>query len=279
MNNQDLHIVQLSDMHLRGDNSLSFRVVNTQYWLDAAAAHLLTLARRPDALVITGDLADSGDEHAYHLLRAALEPLKIPIFAVPGNHDRRDRMRAIIGEWCPASPDMAPLLCGTSTIGDALLVLLDTLEPGSHSGHCPPRMADWLEHTLTRAAGRPVLVFMHHPPFITGMGAMDEPFEHQAALEAVLRRHPQVRLCCGHMHRPIITQWAGCMALTAPSVSMQIDLDISPEGGDTFRMETPGYLLHHWNGQHWNTHVCQIPCTPSFSGPHPFVDSVNPHED
>ena len=66
--------------------------------------------------------------------------------------------------------------------------------------------------------------------------------------------------------------------LTQPAVSMQIDLDLSPEGGDTFRMETPGYLLHHWDGSVLNSHICQIPCSPTFSGPHPFVGSVNPVE-
>lgn len=70
----------------------------------------------------------------------------------------------------------------------------------------------------------------------------------------------------------------GCIALTSPAVSMQIDLDLSPEGGDTFRMETPGYLLHHWDGSVLNSHICQIPCSPTFSGPHPFVGSVNPVE-
>ncbi len=43
-------------------------------------------------------------------------------------------------------------------------------------------------------------------------------------------------------------------------------------------METPGYLLHHWDGSVLNSHICQIPCSPTFSGPHPFVGSVNPVE-
>ena len=116
-------------------------------------------------------------------------------------------------------------------------------------------------------------------PFITGMGAMDEPFEGADLLRDVLSRAPWARLCCGHMHRPIFTAWAQGLALTVPSISMQIDLDLSPEGGDTFRMEMPGYMLHHWDGSHLNSHVCQIPADVDFSGPHPFADSVNPVED
>ena len=108
---------------------------------------------------------------------------------------------------------------------------------------------------------------------------MDEPFEGADLLRDVLSRAPWARLCCGHMHRPIFTSWAQGLALTVPSISMQIDLDLSPGGGDTFRMEMPGYMLHHWDGSHLNSHVCQIPADVDFSGPHPFADSVNPVED
>lgn len=273
-----MRILHLSDFHLRGDGGLSFRVVDTRECLETAAKHLRALERRPDAVVVTGDLADSGDAQAYGLLREALEPLGLPVYAVPGNHDRRDRMRDILGPWCPGDPAVAPYLCHVAEQEASRLVMLDTMRPGSHSGHFPEAVAVWLERVLAARPGVPTLLFMHHPPFATGMGAMDEPFENVERLEAILRAAPWVRLCCGHMHRPILTQWAGCLAVTAPAVSMQIELDLSPEGGDCFRLETPGYLLHHLEGGLWNTHVCQIPCTPSFSGPHPFVGSVNPVE-
>ena len=158
-------------------------------------------------------------------------------------------------------------------------LMMDSMSPGSHSGHMPERCAAWLEKELARRPGVPTLLFMHHPPFVTGMGAMDEPYENVDRLRGILEKAPWVRLCCGHMHRPIFTQWAGVMALTAPAASMQIDLDLSPEGGDTFVMEAPGYLLHDWRNGAWNTHVCQIYGTPTYAGPYRFLDSVNPTEE
>jgi hypothetical protein len=68
------------------------------------------------------------------------------------------------------------------------------------------------------------------------------------------------------------------VVVTAPSISMQLELDLTPRGGDEFRMETPGYLLHHCLDGVLNTHVCQIATQASFAGPYPFVDSVNPGE-
>ena len=140
-----MRILHLSDFHLRGDGGLSFRVVDTLECLRVVADHLKTLVQKPDALVITGDLADSGDAHAYSLLHEALAPLSLPVYAVPGNHDRRDRMRELLGNWCPADASVAPYLCYAVEDGPVRLVMLDTMQPGSHSGHCPEAVADCLE--------------------------------------------------------------------------------------------------------------------------------------
>lgn len=274
-----MRVLQISDFHLRGDGKLSFRVVDTPKCLEVAARHILGLAQKPDVMVITGDLADSGDEHAYRMLYEAFSPLNVPIYAVPGNHDRRDRMRAILRGWCPDNEETAPWMCYAVERDEVRLLMMDSMSPGSHSGHVPDVCAAWLEKELMRRPGVPALLFMHHPPFLTGMGAMDEPYENVSLLRSVLEKAPWVRLCCGHMHRSIFTQWAGVMALSAPAASMQIDLDLSPEGGDTFVMEAPGYLLHDWRNGAWNTHVCQIYGTPTYAGPYRFLDSVNPTEE
>lgn len=273
-----MRVLHLSDSHLRGDGKLSFRVVDTRYCLETAVSHLKNLDQKPDCIVLTGDLADCGDSKAYETLREALLPLAIPVYALPGNHDRRDRMRNIIGDWCPVDRDIAPYICYTVEKDSVRLIMIDTMQPGSHSGHFPPEVAEWLAKTLAAKPLAPTLLFMHHPPFATGMGAMDEPFEHLDILETVMSKYPHVRLCCGHMHRPVMTLWRGLVAVTAPSISMQIELNLSNEGGDTFRMETPGYLLHHWHQGVWNTHVCQIATQATFAGPYPFEDSVNPTE-
>jgi 3',5'-cyclic AMP phosphodiesterase CpdA len=273
-----MRIMQLSDLHLRADNRMSFRVVDTRRCLNEAIAHLISLEQKPDILVITGDIADSGDLKAYQILHEAIASLGIPTYALPGNHDRRDRMRDILPEWCPADPGVAPYLCYTVEDGPVRLVMIDTMQPGSHDGHCHPPVMDWLDKTLVERPETPTLLFMHHPPFVTGMPIMDVPVENVATLAAIVRKNPQVRICCGHIHRPIFSQWMGAMVVTAPAVSMQIELDLSEKGGDEFRMETPGYLLHHWKQGVLNSHVCQIATQPSFAGPYPFLDSVNPSE-
>lgn len=272
-----MRILQLSDFHLRGDGRLSFQVADTLQCLADLTRHLKKLDPRPDALVLTGDLADNGDARAYEMLKEALAPLCPRIYALPGNHDRRDRMRGILGEWCRS--DLPGYLCQAVEDLPVRLLLADSMAPGSHSGHFPDEQAEWLEAALQAKPGAPALVFMHHPPFKSGMGAMDEPFENVERLEAVLEAAPWATLACGHMHRPITTRYAGLVAMTAPAVAMQLELDLSPEGGDTFRMECSGYLLHHFSGGQLNSHVCQIPGKPTFAGPYPFAGKENPLED
>ncbi|MDR1242712.1 MAG: phosphodiesterase [Deltaproteobacteria bacterium] len=269
-------VLQLADFHVRGDDRLSFRVVNTRHCLNETVAHLKTLEQEPDALVLTGDLADSGDEKAYRILHASLSALGWPTYAIPGNHDRRDRMRDLLPGWCPADSDVAPYICYTVENGPVRLVMIDTMNPGSHDGRCHAAVMTWLDETLAQRPHMPTLLFMHHPPFATGFPVMDVPVENVDALAAVIRKNPLTRLCCGHIHRPILGQWMGVPAVTAPAVSMQMEFDLGEKGGDEFRLETPGYLLHHWKHGVLNTHVCQIATRASFAGPYPFTDSVNP---
>lgn len=272
-----MRIVQFSDVHLRAGGQLSFRVADTAAMLKDCVDHLLSLKWRPDGIVISGDLADSGEVPAYELLKTFLDRLPAPVYLLPGNHDKRDRILQQLPAYCPADSSVAPYLCYTVEGLAMRLIIMDTSRPGSHSGHLDAPVAEWLERTLAAKPGVPTLLFTHHLPFLSGFGMMDEPYENKERLETILRARPNVRLCCGHIHRAITTRWAGNIAVTSPSVAMQIEMDLTPEGGDEFRMEAPGYLIHHWHQGECNTHVCQIPSKPTFSGPHKFAGSVNPH--
>ena len=85
------------------------------------------------------------------------------------------------------------------------LIALDTLVPGQVGGLLCAERLIWLAARLEEAPARPTLIFMHHPPFVTGLQAMDAMgLEGKEELAAVIRRHPQVeRLVCGHVHRPM----------------------------------------------------------------------------
>jgi 3',5'-cyclic AMP phosphodiesterase CpdA len=110
---------------------------------------------------------------------------------------------------------------------------------------------------------------MHHPPFVTGIGHMDDMgLEGAEAFETVIARHPHVeRILCGHLHRSIQCRVGDTVASVCPSTAHQLALDLSPGAPGAFVMEPPGYQLHRWDGRRLVSHTCVVG---EFEGPFPF---------
>ena len=81
-------LVQLTDTHLRPDPELLFGRIDT--WALTLAALKEAHRFRPDAVVLTGDLADCCSDiydDAARLLDHAAAKLGCPVITLPGNHD------------------------------------------------------------------------------------------------------------------------------------------------------------------------------------------------
>jgi 3',5'-cyclic AMP phosphodiesterase CpdA len=263
-------IAQISDLHVRGDNTPANTHVPTNALLEACVVHLNTLDPRPDVVLATGDLVDLGRDVDYALLREILAPLEMPIFLIPGNHDSREGLRRVFSDSAHllAEPDWIQY-----TVEDwpVRLVALDTVDPGQPHGVLDAARLAWLDARLAEQPDRPTVLFMHHPPFRTGIYHMDQInlVEGAAGLGAIVRRNPQVeRVLCGHVHRPIQLRWHGTIASVAPSPAHQVMLDLREEGPSVFKLEPPACQLHLWHeDQGIVSHVSMIGAYP---GPYPF---------
>jgi 3',5'-cyclic AMP phosphodiesterase CpdA len=265
-------IGQISDLHIKADGKLSYRVVDTAGMLARCVEHVLALKQRPEVLVITGDLVDFGKPEEYATLKSLLAPLPMPYYLIPGNHDEREAMRA-------AFSDHAYLRQSDVFVQYAIddwpvrIVALDTTIPGKSGGElCGERLA-WLDSTLAARPDKPTVVIMHHPPFETGIGHMDRiGLDGAAALAAVIRRYPNVeRVLCGHIHRPIQMRFGGTIASVCPSPAHQVALDLAPDAPSRFMMEPPGYQLHQWSEA--NGIVSHTAFIGAFAGPYPFYEN------
>ena len=241
-------ICQLSDLHVCSPGVLAYRRVDTAAYVSRCVAHLVRLDPQPDVIVITGDVADRGAETEYEHARALLAPLRVPIHVIPGNHDDRDRLRRAFSSPHHAS-GMTEFLQYTVDVGAMRFIALDTLVVGEGGGMLCERRLEWLEAELRRASDRPVVIFMHHPPFATGITYMDAVgLKTARPLEPIVRGHPNVeRILCGHVHRTILRRFAGTIAVTSPSPAHQVALDFATGAQASFVMEPPGYLLHRWH--------------------------------
>lgn len=242
-------IAQITDTHISTPGSVNDRYFRTPEHLERAVAHLNRLAPRPDVVLATGDLVERGEPEEYARLRAILDRLAMPLYVIPGNHDSREHLARAFADR-GYLPTRGEFLHYTVEEWPVRLVGLDTQVPGQPGGAlCPERLA-WLDARLGEAPARPTLVFMHHPPFVTGLAAMDGMgLEGKEALAAVIRQHPQVeRIACGHVHRPMTRRFAGTVATTCPATAHQIALELRPAERLSVVMEPPACTLHLWLG-------------------------------
>lgn len=266
-----MRILQMSDIHLRVDGQLSFHKMNTMEAFRQSIAHFENLVHQPDMFIITGDLADNGNAAAYEVMQLMLHRLKRPVYIVPGNHDNRDAFRSYFPEMCPIEDDIAPYICYTLDDFPVRVIVVDTIDQGKHWGGLSETVGKWLEAKLQEEPDKPTMVFTHHPPFKSGLPLMDEPFGNVDEFARILKTHNNLTLCCGHLHHATTTNWQGIRVLTCPPISMLMDLDFSPTGGDAFYLSDPGYLYHDYYDQCINSHVELVPTQASYSGPHPFA--------
>ena len=153
------------------------------------------------------------------------------------------------------------------------LLLLDSSVPGKPDGQLDSTTLEWLDATLASSPQRPALLFLHHPPFRTGILHMDrQNLLNTDAFALIVRRHPRVRLVAtGHIHRATLTMFAGVPTTICPAPNHAVDLDLAELREPSFKVEPPAFHLHTWfPGTGFGSLVThQVPIG-QFDGPHLF---------
>jgi 3',5'-cyclic AMP phosphodiesterase CpdA len=271
MPEKPVHIAQISDLHIKPPGSLAYGRVDTAAALERCVAALNAFRPKPDFVVISGDLADTPTAEEYQYLERLLAPLELPFAGIPGNHDSRELMRAAFPSAAYAFPS-GPLDQRVEIAGIDLL-LLDSSVPGKPHGVLAASSLQWLEATLATSPDRPALVFLHHPPFRTGIWHMDrQNLLNAAEFAAIVSRYPRVqRIAAGHVHRATLTTFAGVATTICPAPNHAVDLDLAELREPSFKVEPPAFHLHSWfPGEGLGSLVThQVPIG-EFDGPHPF---------
>lgn len=232
-------IAQISDPHI-GQRPKSAA------YLAQAVDHLLRLPVAPDVVLVSGDCADHGDPAEYALFRSLVAPLPMPVYAIPGNHDRREQMLGIFGPQGEHAMDNYVQYCVERW--PVRLIGLDTHIPQQDAGElCGERLA-WLKARLDEAPDRPTVLFMHHPPFPIGLDVCDQiGLGNADAFGQLIARAPQVEaILTGHLHIQIARRFHGTLAITCPAVDANLLPDMGQPSRLVVRRGQPACLLHHW---------------------------------
>lgn len=261
-----MNIIQITDLHLCKDGGPAFLHADSSRALRQTVDYFLQTPIRADAVVVSGDISSDGSLSAYQAAKRELGRLPWPVYYIPGNHDDRRTMQQ--AALIPADPQQA--VCHRVDLQDVSLILLDTVLDGQSRGGVSDDTLALLSDCLPQDPTTPVLLFMHHVPFVTGYTAMDEPFEQAEKLTALLSGHPCIRVCCGHIHASMATQIRQISMITCSPVSMAMEFDLTAQGGDAFYTSEPQFALHCVDGGQIITHFATIPTREARLGPYTF---------
>jgi 3',5'-cyclic AMP phosphodiesterase CpdA len=232
-------LAQLSDPHIGAtwtDDDPAAR-------LAAAVERVRSMPQPPDAVLVSGDLADNASDAEYEQVRELLSPLGAPLYVLPGNHDDRRTLRR---HFDVPGADDEPVQY-SADLGPLRLIVLDTTRPGEDPGALDAERLGWLDAELAMAPELLTVLAMHHPPLVTGIPAWDDfglPAADRQALGDLVARNRQVRrLVAGHLHRTMTGELAGRCVLTVPSTYVQARLDFGSEEME-LTAEPGGFALH-----------------------------------
>jgi len=204
-------IAHISDTHFLGEGRQLFGVVETEANLRQALTQLTRLSGKPEAIVITGDLADLGEPDAYSRLRAIVEPVAAELGAqliwVMGNHDERGPYNQGLfdGEHTDEPQDRVYDVNGLRVIS------LDSTVQGYHHGAISDEQLAWLAAELATPAPHGTILALHHPPVPTPLLWAMEMLElqGQSDLAAVLQGSDVRAILAGHLHYSSFSTFAG----------------------------------------------------------------------
>jgi 3',5'-cyclic-AMP phosphodiesterase len=218
-------LVHVSDPHLLAGGA----ALGGRFDVDATLARTLAAIEsatdRPDAIVVTGDLADLGEPDAYRRLRSVVEPvserLGTPVIWVAGNHDERPAMREHLLDAPPAEDPIT----GVWDLNGLRVIALDSTVPGWHHGDIDAEQLSWLSDQLRTPAPHGTLLAMHHPPVPSHIPFFDIlELRHQDELAEVLRGSDVRGILAGHLHYSLHATFVGVPVSVASATCYTMDV-------------------------------------------------------
>jgi len=254
-------IAQISDLHVKLPGELAYGKLDSAANIVRCVRHIAGLDPKPDAVIATGDLVHNGLDAEYVRLGELLRPLTMPLYPIPGNHDEKKAFAAAFAGHDAFAAHAKGALYYAVEAHPVRLIALDSVVPGAEGGALDGTQLDWLQATLMSGRDLPTLVYLHHPPIVTGFRRMDDialDAASTAHLGEIIESNPQVeRVVCGHVHRAVDARWRGTVVSVCPSAAYQARFNLLG-GFEPDPQEPPAYQLHYWNGSELVTHTVAV---------------------
>lgn len=214
-----LTIVHLSDTHLTGDTRLLYGKIDP--WRRLARTLSAAEQLEPDALVLTGDVADRGaaiHADAAAILAEAQYLLGCPIITIPGNHDPAGSIGPVFNTTrLSTGPHPA------NTVHDIDGLRIIGLDSGGFQlarGRIDTAQRAWLDRLLSVSAPKGTLLLLHHPPLESFSPALSgRGLENPEELASLVAGSDVRAILCGHYHQTGTSQLLNTPVFMAPATS------------------------------------------------------------
>ena len=223
---ESLHLLHVTDTHLFEDKHTSKNGVVPAETLAMVLDEAL-LSRTPDALLVTGDVAQDPVRSTYEFfLETVSQRFSGQLIAIPGNHDDGALMQQMFPSSCQLT-------------GSWSIVSLDTHLDGIVSGHVSTENLDRLAAELNNVEGN-LLLTGHHPIIDIGAKWLDaHRVDNGQLVVSMLEQCSQSKAyLCGHIHQEFDCTRNGIRYLATPSTVWQF-----ARGVDSFALDDlqPGW--------------------------------------
>jgi len=211
-----INVLQLTDIHLFADITQQLKGINTEESLLHVLARITREERKPDIVLLTGDLAERGEAAAYQRLLQYAQRFPCPVYAIPDNHDD-----LVVQEQTFVGSNIS--LQKSFIQGGWHFILLNSVIPQHAEGKLSQSELNFLQSALLRHAELPTLIAVHHHVQPVH-GSMDAIMLRNAdAFLEVIAAFANVRIVlCGHAHQVFDQTFSQVRYLTAPSTCYQI---------------------------------------------------------
>ncbi len=234
-----MRILQITDIHI---NKL-FELTNQVNVIENFSAILESgMEYRPDLVVLTGDLGHNDLQiNVYQWIKEQLQSRGVPYRVIGGNHDDASMMADVFGDV------QGTKLYFTYRVENFKFLFLNTIY-----GKVDDEQLEWLKEEIKEDIAA---IFMHYPPFLSGIPHMDTKYAMQqrtSFLDVLLGVNQRFRIFTGHYHTERVIEYENVSVYITPSTFVQISdktLEFTP---DHYK---PAYRMLEWDGGTFKTWV------------------------
>ncbi|MEM1395337.1 MAG: 3',5'-cyclic-AMP phosphodiesterase [Cyanobacteria bacterium P01_D01_bin.50] len=245
-------IAQITDMHLFASEQQQLLGMPTAESFNAVIERLKKLREELDLLLLTGDLSGDSTSQSYSNLQNLLNPLFLPSYWLPGNHDDSFIMNEVLNLGL-----VSRRKCFER--GGWNFILLDSSVTTKVHGYLRAETLEWLDLQLSMSVDKPTAIALHHPPFKINSRWLDNSsLQNSEEFFAVLDKYSQVKLVLfGHIHQEFYAQRLGVDYLGTPSTCVQFQPKSKKFALD---QKSPGFrLMKLYPNGAWESSVERVP--------------------